>query len=232
MQHIQYWLQPILNVNSGEAMPNSIVAYEFLCRWGGELSWLDRDHALLKALYNCAQLPSERLHINLGPASIIALNPHLAEPVFERFGDQLVLEWTEEPLTKTDEPLVAQRLRYWRKKYNVQISVDDFLAGHDGVNRVCLVEPDNVKIDGYFFRESLTNPSYADTLYKQCDWIKTRTQQIIIEHIEAVSDLVIACKAGASMGQGFLWNHLATDFCCPQQQEQNKLELMLCETNA
>lgn len=224
--HLHYWLQPILSVTPDEAMPNSIIAHEFLCRWGNNLSWLERDNSLLKALLNCEQVPSERLHINLGPASIIALKPELVEPVFERFGNKMVLEWTEEHLAKIDEPLVAKRLRYWRNKYNVQISIDDFGAGHDGVNRVLLVEPDNVKIDGHFFRESLTNTSYADALLKQCDWIKSITQHIIIEHIETANELVFACKAGASMGQGFFWNHLSTDFFYSQEQHGHVVALV------
>lgn len=209
---LQYRLQPILRMTD-----EVIVAHEFLCRWGSELPWLERDSALIKALYDCEQLPAEDLHINMSPDVILALAPQLIEPLCERFGRQLVLEWTEEHSSREATQVAAKRLRYWRKKYGVQISIDDFCTGHDAVRRVLISEPDSVKIDGELFRDAIKNTAYADIVRRLCGWLNDIKTKIVIEFIETESDLAFACALGAEMGQGFHWNHLASDFYFHQE---------------
>lgn len=205
---LRYWLQPILRVDECE----QVIAHELLCRWGDTLSWFERDKALLQALCTDQKLPAGSLHINLGPGAVIALPPGLIEPVCERFGKRLVLEWTEQASSKTDVQIIAKRLNYWRNRYGVQISVDDFGSGHDGIDRVLSVNPDNVKIDGGLFRRVIDGDSHASNiLHRVCEWLFEQATPVIFEHIETAEDLVFAKKLGANMGQGFLWSHLATE---------------------
>lgn len=211
---MHYWLQPIMDING-----KVVLAYEFLCRWGEGKSWSERDSALMKALFESNQVPSERLHINLSPASILRLRPETYELAFKRFGEQLVLEWTEDPLSRTNAEVVANRLKYWRNKYGVQISIDDFGAGQDGLGRILLSDPDNVKIDGELFRAALKDRRYAAVLRKVCDWLNDTNTPIIVEYIEAPEELLFAKELGAGMGQGFIWNHRASKIHFPKNAE-------------
>lgn len=113
----------------------------------------------------------------------------------------LVCEITEHA-APNDKVLVAMAREMRRN--GLRIAVDDFGAGHSTEERLRLVEPDIVKIDGPWFALLCRYPA-AERLFKPLvSLLHDRGTKVLVEGIEQPSQLRVALEGGADLLQGFL----------------------------
>ena len=147
----------------------------------------------------------QALFINVDTAQI--LDHQLVQDLLESVRDhrRLVLEWTECLGSGKQIRNAAVILQDLRNRYGFRLCVDDFGAGIDGVQRVNLVHPDIVKIDGGILH-SARNADCGKLLLKNIiHLIKDVGAVSVTEWIETPADLDIALTSGSDFGQGYLW---------------------------
>ncbi|KQZ87153.1 diguanylate phosphodiesterase [Mesorhizobium sp. Root157] len=90
------------------------------------------------------------------------------------------------------------------RRNGLRIAVDDFGAGHSTEERLKLIEPDIVKIDGPWFALLCRFPA-AERLFKSLvSLLHDRGTKILVEGIEQPEQLRVALDGGADLLQGFL----------------------------
>ncbi len=153
--------------------------------------------------------------LDAGPGSgWVALNVHgwqvldpwiLAEVAgLGRYGDRLVVEWTEDAKGMTHRRAARYLVRL-REEYGFQLSVDDAGAGSDAMERISLVNPDWVKVDGEMFtraRWSAESRIAIRALVRVAGDLGAKT---VVEYVETAEDLARARSLGADYGQGWYW---------------------------
>jgi EAL domain-containing protein (putative c-di-GMP-specific phosphodiesterase class I) len=113
----------------------------------------------------------------------------------------LVCEITEHA-APNDKVLVA--IAREMRRNGLRIAVDDFGAGHSTEDRLKLIEPDIVKIDGPWFALLCRYPA-AERLFKSLvGLLHDRGVKILVEGIEQPNQLRVALEGGADLLQGFL----------------------------
>lgn len=159
------------------------------------------------------------LHDSVPDQGNLFINLHTHQIVDEVLMDRLisglrdprrvVLEWTEFCAAGDDLGPAAEILKEVRKEHGVMISVDDFGAGVDGVQRLSLVSPDIVKIDGSMLHSARGMAPARTLLKNMVHLVQDAGAKAVTEWIETDDDLKIARDAGADWGQGFYWPHSA-----------------------
>lgn len=90
------------------------------------------------------------------------------------------------------------------RRNGIRIAVDDFGAGHSTDERLLLVKPDIVKIDGGWFAQ-LCRHAAAERLFGSLlALLHERGAKVLVEGIEAPNQLRVALDSGADLLQGFL----------------------------
>jgi EAL domain-containing protein (putative c-di-GMP-specific phosphodiesterase class I) len=113
----------------------------------------------------------------------------------------LVCEITEHA-APNDKVLVA--MAHEMRRNGLRIAVDDFGAGHSTEERLRLIEPDIVKIDGPWFALLCRYPA-AERLFKPLvSLLHDRGTKVLVEGIEQPTQLRVALDGGADLLQGFL----------------------------
>lgn len=117
--------------------------------------------------------------------------------------DKLVCEITEQ--AAPDDAVLA-RLVHEMRRNGIRIAVDDFGAGHSTAERMALVEPDIVKLDGAWFAQ-LCRHAEAEQLFRPLVvTLHARSVKVLVEGVETSHHLRIALDGGVDLLQGF---HLA-----------------------
>jgi EAL domain-containing protein (putative c-di-GMP-specific phosphodiesterase class I) len=137
-------------------------------------------------------------HRGRGLAEIRLMAMHLGDIGLN--GGMLVCEITEQ--AAPDDALLVGLVREMRR-YGIRIAVDDFGAGHSTAERVGLIEPDIVKIDGAWFAQ-LCSHAAAERLFRPlvCA-LHDRNIKVLVEGIENATHLRIALEGGADLIQGY-----------------------------
>jgi EAL domain-containing protein (putative c-di-GMP-specific phosphodiesterase class I) len=135
-------------------------------------------------------------------------NPIIFHSLTECAQFPIILEWTEKTYSSGlyDVCETAGRFRYFQKKFNTKIFLDDIGSGIDGFGRACKLKPDAVKLDGDIFQSSKKNPFVQNLLKSYIEAYKRSKIPVIIEWIEEENDISLAKKLDADFGQGFYWN--------------------------
>lgn len=215
--------QPIINLQQAK-----IFAYEALCRTIVPNPFNDVEELFLQAGISGKTLPLDMrcrqnamalaakqglndknalLFINVCPASLLhpdhsAGTTGMLASKYDIPIHNIVLEITEHDAV-SNYMLFRQAIDHYRKK-GFRIAIDDFGAGYGGLKMLSVLEPDFVKIDRHFFKESpkcSINFNLIDSIATVCHRIGI---DVIAEGIETDRDLRICQEIGIDLVQGFL----------------------------
>lgn len=222
-QRLTCHFQPIVNRQQGR-----IFAYEALCRTVGNnpfdtieelfftasqcgmilpLDMRCRENAMSLAAGQGFRDRNTLLFINICPTSL--LHPDhsvgstgLLANRYQIDKHDIVLEITEHEAV-SNYGLFRKAIDHYRSK-GFRIAIDDFGAGYGGLKMLSLLEPDFVKIDRHFFKESpksSINFNLIDAIATACHRIGI---EVIAEGIETEKDLQTCREIGIELVQGYL----------------------------
>lgn len=215
--------QPI--VRSGD---NSVVAFEALMRWEHpdlgaispsvfipvaddcNLSARVGEWALERACRDAANWPGDiRVSVNVLAQHFFSGSlPATVEDVLERTGlraNRLELEITEGVFMGEEQQVDATLARL--RKRGVRLSLDDFGTGHSSLAYLRRAPFDKIKIDQSFVRGSCEegNPNAA-IITAIISLAGALGMDTIAEGVEAMDELELVRKLGASLIQGFIFS--------------------------
>jgi diguanylate cyclase (GGDEF)-like protein len=214
--------QPIVNFDS-----RKIFAYEALCRTVGPNPFDSIDQIFtsakecgmmleidMRCRENGIALFAEQatchqglLFLNIAPTSLLHPDHSAGRTglLANRHGidhRDIVLEITEQEAVSNYQ-LFRKAVDHYRSK-GFRIAIDDFGAGYGGLKMLSVLEPDFVKIDRHFFRDTQRgniNYTLIDSIATACHRIGI---EVIAEGIEQESDLRVCREVGIDLAQGFL----------------------------
>ncbi|TPM26982.1 EAL domain-containing protein [Mesorhizobium sp. B2-3-4] len=131
-------------------------------------------------------------------AEIRLMSRHLGE--LDLAPAMLVCEITEQA---ADDALLARLVREMRRD-GIRIAIDDFGTGHSTEERVSLLKPDIVKIDGGWFAEFCRHAAAERFFRPLVSSLHDRGARVLVEGIEQPIHLRVALEGGVDLLQGFL----------------------------
>ncbi|BAV47222.1 EAL domain-containing protein [Mesorhizobium loti] len=137
-------------------------------------------------------------HAGRALAEIRLMSRHLGE--LGLAPGMLVCEITEQA---ADDALLARLVREMRRD-GIRIAIDDFGTGHSTVERVSLLQPDIVKIDGGWFGEFCRHAAAERFFRPLVSSLHDRGARVLVEGIEQPVHLRVALDGGVDLLQGFL----------------------------
>ncbi|BCG71508.1 diguanylate phosphodiesterase [Mesorhizobium sp. 113-1-2] len=137
-------------------------------------------------------------HTGRALAEIRLMSRHLGE--LGLAPGMLVCEITEQA---ADDALLARLVREMRRD-GIRIAIDDFGTGHSTVERVSLLQPDIVKIDGGWFGEFCRHAAAERFFRPLVSSLHDRGARVLVEGIEQPVHLRVALDGGVDLLQGYL----------------------------
>jgi len=113
----------------------------------------------------------------------------------------LVCEITEAAALDRDTFI---RLAAEMRRIGMRLAIDDFGSGHSTLERVDMIEPDIVKIDGSWFRRVVDAPGASRLLANLIAGFQRGGAGVLVEGIETPDQLTVALESGADYVQGYL----------------------------
>jgi EAL domain-containing protein (putative c-di-GMP-specific phosphodiesterase class I) len=92
------------------------------------------------------------------------------------------------------------------RRHGIRLALDDFGVGASNLERVKLLTPDIIKIDGGWFRQIATVPAAAGLFKSFVTGLHGLGTKVLIEGIETSEQLACAIDADADYLQGFLFS--------------------------
>ena len=207
---IQYRLEPIVDLITGEVVGHEMLAGERVCPIWDEAEW--REWYVFLAGEIPLLLPNLQglLFLNLDGHQL--LDWHVAGSVrsLRDHAHRIVVEWTEQRFH--DEKLVDVLAKLnFLKGIGFRLAIDDIGAGTgvDGLGRAGAVKASFCKIDGAYFQR--TRDKGPEHLRDLCRHLSHDGARVIVEWVETEEDYRLALAAGAHLGQGYLWTHGPAD---------------------
>ncbi len=160
-----------------------------------------------KSLQNARSKPeNSKLFINVDPNIIHddKFKRGMTCTFLKEFGlkpEDIVFEITER--TSIHDEITFQETLHHYKNQNYQVAVDDFGNGYAGLNRICSLAPDYIKIDMTIIRDidkDAVKISLVESFVQFCSKSQTR---LIAEGIETLQELKTLIKLGVLYGQGY-----------------------------
>lgn len=215
--------QPIVSLQR-----ENIFAYEALCRTVGpnpfdnieqlfhqaricgktlQLDMRCRQNGLVLAAAQGLNDKEALLFLNICPTSLLhpdhsAGTTGMLANKYDIAKHNIVLEITEQEAV-SNYKLFRTAIDHYRSK-GFRIAIDDFGAGYGGLKMLSVLEPDFVKIDRHFFKDSPKgniNFNLIDSIATACHRIGI---EVIAEGIEYEKDLRICREIGIDLVQGYL----------------------------
>lgn len=115
--------------------------------------------------------------------------------------DLLVCEITETEALDAD---ALRRLAAEMRGHGIRLAIDDFGVGHSTLERVELIEPDIVKLDGAWFRRIAEEPSAVQLLCSLVAGLQRGGAHVLVEGIQSAEQLRVALDTGSDLLQGYL----------------------------
>lgn len=137
-------------------------------------------------------------HAGRALAEIRLMSRHLGE--LGLAPGMLVCEITEQA---ADDALLVRLVREMRRD-GIRIAIDDFGTGHSTEERVSLLQPDIVKIDGGWFGEFCRHAAAERFFRPLVSSLHDRGARVLVEGIEQPVHLRVALDGGVDLLQGFL----------------------------
>lgn len=136
-------------------------------------------------------------HLGRALAEIRMMTRHLGD--LDLHPGMLVCEITEQA---ADDHVVAPLARELRC-HGVRIAIDDFGTGHSTAERMSLLQPDIVKIDGGWFAEFCRHAAAERFFRPLVSSLHDRGAKVLVEGIEQSVHLRVALDGGVDLLQGF-----------------------------
>ncbi|MGX5839435.1 EAL domain-containing protein [Mesorhizobium sp. ArgA1] len=136
-------------------------------------------------------------HLGRALAEIRLMTRHLGD--LDLHAGLLVCEITEQA---ADDHVLAPLVREMRRD-GVRIAIDDFGTGHSTAERMNLLQPDIVKIDGGWFAEFCRHTAAERFFRPLVSSLHDRGARVLVEGIEKPVHLRVALDGGADLLQGF-----------------------------
>ncbi|MBZ9678511.1 EAL domain-containing protein [Mesorhizobium sp. ES1-1] len=111
----------------------------------------------------------------------------------------LVCEITEQA---ADDALLTRLVREFRR-HGIRIAIDDFGTGHSTEQRVGMLSPDIVKIDGTWFGDFCRHAAAERFFRPLVSTLHDRGARVLVEGIENATHLRVALDGGADLLQGY-----------------------------
>ena len=160
-----------------------------------------------KALDSAASKPESAMIFLNVDANIIHDDEFEAGFTAERLSEcgipahNIIFEITEKTAIADMEVFLSSVRHYQRQHF--KIAIDDFGSGYSGLNRVCSISPEYLKLDMNLIRgidkDSVKKSAVAST----ADFCKQAGIKVIAEGIETEEELKTLIKLGIPYGQGY-----------------------------
>lgn len=136
--------------------------------------------------------------------------------------ENVVFEITEKTAV-TDAKLFTSSVNHY-KNQNFKIAIDDFGSEHSGLNRVCAISPEFLKIDMQLVRGIDTDSVRKSAVIATVDFCRQAGISVIAEGIETEAELNTLIKIGVTYGQGYYLARPNREFVelTPEQKLQIK----------
>lgn len=125
-------------------------------------------------------------------------------------GNDCILEITEKTAIK-DEDLFLQTISHY-KNQNFKIAIDDFGSSYSGMNRVCFIQPDYLKIGIHLISNIDSEFLKRSAVQSIVDFCKKSSIKVIAEGIETLEELKTLIHLNVDYGQGFYLARPNKDF--------------------
>ncbi|TIW35515.1 MAG: EAL domain-containing protein [Mesorhizobium sp.] len=139
-------------------------------------------------------------HLGRALAEIRLMTRHLGE--LDLYPGMLVCEITEQA---ANDKVLISLVREMRRD-GIRIAIDDFGTGHSTEERIALLAPDIVKIDGAWFAEFCRHAAAERFFRPLVSMLHDRGAKVLVEGIEQAVHLRVALDGGVDLVQGY---HLA-----------------------
>jgi EAL domain-containing protein (putative c-di-GMP-specific phosphodiesterase class I) len=136
-------------------------------------------------------------HLGRALAEIRLMTRHLGD--LDLHPGMLVCEITEQA---ADDHVLAPLARELRR-HGVRIAIDDFGTGHSTAERMSLLSPDIVKIDGGWFAEFCRHTAAERFFRPLVSSLHDRGARVLVEGIEQSVHLRVALDGGVDLLQGY-----------------------------
>lgn len=171
-----------------------LVKFDRLCRTLHTLNYLN--------------MGAERglLFLNVHPELLVAVSSH--GKVFERVlhnhslpTGTVVIEINESAVS--EEKRLSEAIGNYRER-GYQIAIDDFGKEHSNLERLWLLSPEFVKLDGSIIQHAETNSRLQRILPKLVEIIRELGAEVVVEGVETQAQFDIARHAQVRLLQGYL----------------------------
>lgn len=217
---MKHTFEPIVPIG-GYGHSEQMAWWELLYRGGrrsatGQLcatpaEWRDW-YAMIPTILDTVLTRHANVRLSVNVSTYQLLDSQIRKNLLEvaRFGEQLALEWTEDPLALDPLPgklAAANFLTDLRNRSKVLLGIDDLGAGDDGIGRMILLDrsPDFVKLDGSVLHAVRARCGHEALVAQQVRAFRRLKIQVVGEHIESVGQLQLAKRLGLNYAQGFLF---------------------------
>lgn len=199
---LKFLLQPIVSL-----VDNQPYGYELLYRGPRLGAWSVIDAALLRYL-SITTFRFPRLFINMANETLMGdVHNELVEASAKH---EIVIELSEARTTADESSLLAAKINALAKE-GVQLALDDFGSGQDGLQRLFTLDGISViKLDGELLRSALIRRDAADTLHSLVRHWKERGIQTVAECIENESLFELAHTLDVDLAQGYFIDDLTS----------------------
>lgn len=188
-------LQPIVSFNSG-----NVAGHEMLYRGITPDSWSQIDRAVLTYLMKNS-LIAESLYVNLSNESLLSLP--IADFIEAAQMNSIYFELSESVVHTDTYDKIVEKVNALTAA-GVQVAVDDFGCGFDGLYRAhSLDKVQVIKIDRTFMKLAARKKDAAEALLSLLTNWKKANILTIAEGIETAADYEFAQQININMGQGF-----------------------------
>lgn len=203
----KYRIEPIVDLLSGEAIGQELLAGNAACPKWNESEWRDWYQFLAREIPVLLSNLSGFIFLNLHGHQFLDEQISDSMESLHPFSDRIVLEWTECQHKEEKLSAITDKVHHF-KNIGFLIAIDDIGSGGgvDGLGRAMAVNASFCKIDGPYF-QTIRNkgPEYFRGL---CHHLSYHGARVIVEWIETEADYRLALSAGAKYGQGWFWNDL------------------------
>lgn len=124
--------------------------------------------------------------------------------------NNIIFEITEKTAIDNLDVFMTSVQHYQQQHF--KIAVDDFGSGYSGLNRVCIIAPDFIKIDIELVRNIDTDSVKKSAVTAMVDFCKKANIQLIAEGIETEAELKTLIRLGVSYGQGYYLSRPQSEF--------------------
>jgi EAL domain-containing protein (putative c-di-GMP-specific phosphodiesterase class I)/GGDEF domain-containing protein len=140
----------------------------------------------------------------------------------------IIFEITEKTAIADMDVFVSSVKHY--KNQSFQIAIDDFGSGYSGLNYVCSISPDYLKLDINLIRDIDTNAVKKSAVASTADFCKQAGIKVIAEGIETEAELKTLIRLGIPYGQGYYLARPTPDFVMLTEEQTQEIKAAFHKT--